>query len=692
MMRTFFVYLFALPALSLAVQGSVVPVQAKDKHPNVLFIIVDDLNDLPLHPNGKPHVPTPNIDRLAARGVSFTNAHCNDPICAPSRSSMLFGLYPQTSSLYWFEDWRQNEVLKGSVSLTRHLRDHGYHVFGTGKIYHGNQDDRVYEQQGPRGNVGPWPWDGRAETKRGYIPHPAQQFMLDADPDMDYQWEHTFGPLSLIPEYAADKANGIPGYRGWTLSGKPWRYEDDQNRDVMPDEMVASWSSEILARAHTKPFALFTGFVRTHTPLYAPKEYFDRFPIDEIEIPEAMEDDLADAAPSLGDRSLYGFRRFQMLKKHPDRPQLYKEWLQAYMACVSFIDDQVGTVLDALEKSPWRDDTVVVFTSDHGFHMGEKESIYKQSLWDGATRVPLIVAGLPGMPQGVTCDQPVSLIDLYPTLNEICGLPSQPNERGNGYMLDGHSLVPLIQNPEGDWGGPEVAITALPGKDHSLHTRFAGSWYPHFSIRGKRYRYSLCANGEEELFDFNSDPYEWKNVADDPAYAEAKAALRKQLVELRDGDRWQALEDLAPWTWGARKGGVKNDQGVLRFDGHDEFHLATREKYRDFEFEADLRSSHPEQLRIRYRATLKGNRLLGVTANTPPMSSNLEGDAVELSAGGWNRFRIRVAGDRCQVWINGRLHSDVVSQTDRYTGVLGFDLQGAKDPVLELKQVRLRKL
>ncbi|MEL6109744.1 MAG: sulfatase-like hydrolase/transferase, partial [Planctomycetota bacterium] len=382
--------------------------------PNVLFIIVDDLNDMPLHPDGKPLVPTPNFDRLAARGVSFTNAHCNDPICAPSRSSMMTGLYPQTSSLYWFEDYRQNAVLSQSMTLTEHLATNGYDVYSVGKIYHGNQDPKgFYADRGPGGNIGPWPWDGTKATRRGLIPHPQQMYLFadDADPDMDYQWEHTFGPLTMIPDYPADPEQNVPGYRGWRLSGKPWRYVSDNDRDPMPDETNASWAAGILDRKQERPFALFTGFSRTHTPLYAPQNYFDKFPLDKIVVPACYRDgDLEDCAPSLANRSLYAFRRYHMLFKHEDRPMLYKRWLQAYMACVAFIDDQVGTVLDALEASGQADETVVFLTSDHGFHVGGKEALYKQTLWDSGTRIPFIVAGLDGMSKGVTCDQPISLI------------------------------------------------------------------------------------------------------------------------------------------------------------------------------------------------------------------------------------------------------------------------------------------
>ena len=602
------------------------------ERPNVLFIIVDDLNDMPLHPSGKPYVPTPNFDRLAARGISFTNAHCNDPICAPSRSSMLTGLYPQTSSLYWFEDYRQNAILSKSVTLTEHLSTNGYGVWGVGKIYHGNQDPRkFYTERGPGGNIGPWPWDGRKQTRRGLIPHPQQMYFFadDADSDLDYKWEHTFGPLTMTPEYAADPEKGIPGYRGWRLSGKPWKYVSDDDRDPMPDETNAQWAANVLKKQHDKPFALFAGFSRTHTPLYAPQKYFDMFPLDKIEVPKCLVDgDLDDCAPSLANTSLYAFRRYQMLFKHPDRPQLYKQWLQAYMACVAFIDDQVGTILDALEDSPYADNTVVILTSDHGFHVGGKESLYKQTLWDSGTRIPFIVAGLDGMPKGAACNQPISLIDVYPTLVDVCGLPENPHQGRINYPLDGHSIKPLILNPESRWSGPDVAITALPGKDHSQHRQHIGTLYPHFSVRSKDWRYSLTSDGQEELYRYSSDPYELKNLAKDPEFANMKSELKQKLVALRDGDRWKQLEKLP----------VK-----------------------------------VEAIELVAEAKGDGRFLLG---------SAVVG---KVKATDWLPVRIRVAGKRSQVWLNHRVHSDEVQDQEFKPG--DFKVDG-----LELRSIRFRKL
>ena len=620
--------------LSIVVLFALCSNSEAQQRPNMVFIVVDDLNDMPLHPDGKPFVPTPNFDRLAARGISFTNAHCNDPICAPSRSSMLTGLYPQTSSLYWFEDYRDNAILSKSVTLTEHLATNGYSVHTVGKIYHGNQDPKgFYTSKGLGGNIGPWPWDGRKQSQRGFLPHPHQLYFYgdDADPDMDYKWEHTFGPLSMIPEYPANPEQGIPGYRGWRLSGKPWRYNSDNDRDAMPDETNAAWAANVLKRpSDGKPFALFTGFSRTHTPLYAPSKYFDMFPIDDIVVPKSYrENDLKDCASSLANTSLYAFRRYQMLFNHKNQPQLYKQWLQAYMACVAFIDDQVGTILDALEASDYADNTVVFLTSDHGFHIGDKSALYKQTLWDSGTRIPFIVAGLAGMAEGVSCHHPISLIDVYPTFIDICGLPEDPHRGRSNYPLDGHSVKPLILDPESKWSGPDVAITALPGKDHSQHVQHMGTLYPHFSVRSRDWRYSLTSDGQEELYHYTSDPYEFQNLANNNDLADLKAAMKKQLVALRDGVAWRDFDTLPP----------------------DEFEA--------FELLAEVKGVAEVKF----------------------------GDVVvcKVESSNWAPLRIRAAGKRSQVWLNNRVASDETYES-------GFSKGCVTSSSIELRRIRIREL
>ena len=354
------------------------------------------------------------------------------------------------------------------------------------------------------------------------------------------------------------------------------------------------------------------------------------FPLDEIEIPKAYRaGDLEDCAPSLANTSLYAFRRYQMLFNHEDQPELFKQWLQAYMACVAFIDDQVGTVLDALEASPHADSTVVFLTSDHGFHVGGKESIYKQTLWDSGTRIPLIIAGLEGMPEGVACHQPVSLIDVYPTFNDLCGLPNNPNKDRSGYPLEGHSLKPLMLDPKGDWAGPEVAISALPGKDHSQHREHLGTLFPHFSVRAQDWRYSLTSDGQEELYHYPNDPNEFTNLAGSPEFAEIKAKLRKQLIALRDGDAWEDFEALPS------------------------------EELSRFELLAEIMGS--------------GEFKLGETA------------VANAATEDWAPIRIRVAGKRSQVWLNNRVHSDEVQASDYASGAITCS-------GVELRKLRIRKL
>ncbi len=649
--------------------------------PNVVLIIVDDLNDMPLQPGGKPLVSTPHIDRLKASGVTFTNAHTNDPLCAPSRASMLFGLYPQTTGLYWFEDWKENGILKDSVSLHDNLRQGGYSVFGTGKVYHGGQNG-LFDEFGYFGDVGPWPWDGQSENYR--LPHPQQLYLYEGpDADIDYKWEHVFGPLSDIPVWPADQSKGIPGYTGWRLFGEPWKYNSDEDRDRMADELGAAWSAEIINRDHDRPFALFTGLIRTHTPLYAPQEYFDRFPLDSIELPDIDPDDLDDVASALGNEALYGFRRYKMLARHEGK-DLLRRWLQAYMACVSFVDDQVGTILDALEASSVADNTVVFFTSDHGFHVGEKEFLYKGSLWEPSTRIPLIIAGVEGSRKGAVCRKPVSLIDIYPTFNELFDLVKQPNEGGNGYSLEGYSLVPLLKDPDQSWDGPEVAITALPGKDHMLHTVYEGSLFPHFSVRGERWRYSLASDGGEELYDHLRDPFEWKNLADEPEFSIIKKALKEQLIELRDGTRWTSLNTMGSWRMPSGNGEIRYHGGVLRLSGNQAFELGSVGRYENFEIELEVKADRAGDFRLAYRGA-SGD---GVSI---PASGTDAARHARFQAGEWNRYRLRINSDRHQVWINNRVVSDSVRQSAAPSGAIGL-LYGGGDGSVQLRNVRILTL
>ncbi|MHC4995444.1 MAG: sulfatase-like hydrolase/transferase [Planctomycetota bacterium] len=680
---------------ALVIAHAIAPSAAAAPKPNIVFIIVDDMNDLPLRPAGKPRALTPHMDRLAARGVSFTNAHTNDPLCAPSRAAMLFSLYPQTTGLYWFENWRSNPILNSSVSLPQHLANHGYGVYATGKIFHSNQRDASFHEFGHRQDFGPFPWDG--QSKVALLPHPAMNYMYEGDDeDMPYKWEHHFGPLTNVPDWPADPANNIPGYKGWRHYNKPWNPGDANNRgrDPMADELSAGWAAEVIGREHDQPFAVFAGLIRTHTPLYAPQEYFDRFPLDEIQLPDVLPGDTLDGAGPLVDKRLYGFRRYDMLFREPQR-DLYRKWVQAYLACLAFVDDQVGKIVDAVDRSPHKNNTIILLTSDHGFHVGEKEFLYKGSLWEGGTRVPLIIAGDPAVPaasRGAVCNKPVTLLDLYPTLIDLAGLPKEPNlvEGGNNYALEGHSMKPFLQDPiNGVWTGPAVAITAIPGKNHMQHTVYDGTYYPHFSVRSERWRYTLCANGEEELYDHEIDPLEKINLANDPNHATTKAHLKEQLIALRDGDRWVAYD--RPSQWRQPGGAVHEADGSIQSTVGQPTYLATKAIYRDFEAEFDMKTPANAPAQIVYRAKIEARKLTGRVFTIP--DGPIEGgfNTVTFQTGGWNRYRVRMLNKRHQVWINNLLVIDELVEEASSSGPIGLNVPGDTEPTL-IKNVRVRPL
>jgi len=505
------------------------------QRPNVLLIICDDLNDSIDGMGGHPQARTPNIDRLAKQGIRFTNAHTNDPLCAPSRASLWSGLYPHNSRSFTFAHWKKNEVLAKSVMCMQHFRDNGYGVYGTGKVFHNGQEAYdAYTEYGHEASFGPFPWDGVKRAKRRrpgkeYAPnwkaHPASAALYENAQDIENRWEHSFGPLSEIPNWKPDPNNGIPGYRGWRLYNEPFRYVNDDDRDLMPDELSANWAVEVLKRKHKKPFFLVVGFARPHTPLYAPKKYFDRFPLEKIELPPYLKDDIRDCATSIVAHQPYGFQRYKMLQDAGGKA-MWKRWIQAYLACVSLVDDQVGEIVDELNDGAYADNTIVIFTSDHGYHMGEKDYLFKDSTWEESTRVPLLVAA-PGIgPGGGTeCGHPVSLIDLYPTLVDLCDLSKNPNAKTNGRPLDGHSLRPFLKNPRGEtWDGPAVALSMVGGGPRQLH----------FTVRDGRWRYTLSSTGEEELYDHRTDPHEWHNLAERSDMSATKTRLRKQLLRLSE--------------------------------------------------------------------------------------------------------------------------------------------------------------
>ncbi|QEG02550.1 Choline-sulfatase [Stieleria maiorica] len=437
----------AIPNLATAQEK---PSRQSTAPPNVLFIAIDDLNDWVGCLGGHPNALTPNIDRLAARGVLFSNAHCQAPICGPSRASLFTGLLPSTSGIYaQIKDKLipQASEITGKVTLMPdYFERHGYTTLACGKLFHNGDAAKVFDDYGGHSSFGP---------------KPKQRFKYD-------------------PAWFPEKIGGTQ--TDWGVF--------PESDDLMPDYHIAAYGVDQLSKSHDQPFFLAVGFMRPHVPWYCPQEWFDKHPVDQIQLPPYLKNDLEDV-PELS-------RRVNELPAMPTTEWAIKEneWkniVQAYLACTTFVDAQVGKVLDALDGSRYADNTIVVLWSDHGYHVGEKNRFAKQALWDRANRVPLIVAAA-GREGGKVCKKPVGLIDLYPTLLDLCGLPANP-------MNEGRSIVPLVDDPNQSWPAP--TLTTYGKGNHAIQT--------------ERYRFYRYEDGSMELYDHQVDANEWKNLASDPA-------------------------------------------------------------------------------------------------------------------------------------------------------------------------------
>jgi arylsulfatase A-like enzyme len=438
--------------------------QNTSEKPNVLFIAVDDLNDWTGYLGGHPQAKTPNIDRLASMGVAFTHAYCSAPLCNPSRISLLTGILPSNSGVYGNGE-RLREKLPDATTLMQYLRQYGYNTQGGGKIFHGTDS----------GDMGSWDFYFKAKN-----------FTLASGRDIN------------LPKDA------------WA----PWGaidVDDEEMRDVQ----AVNWAISELEKSHNKPFFLACGFTKPHLPWYVPQEYFDMHPLDDIILPKTKNDDRNDL-PEFGKklaREVYdpsGKRNFAV-KPDGDHANVIanNQWhkgVQGYLATISFVDTYVGKLLDALENSEYADNTIVVFWGDHGWHLGEKQHWRKHALWENTTRTPLIIS-VPGkIEKNHLCKSPVSFIDIYPTLIELCGLPEREE-------LDGKSFVPLLQNPDAKWDKP--VLTTYGKGNHAIRT--------------ERWRYIHYFDGTEELYDHQKDPEEWKNLAEVPKYRNVIKELKNSL-------------------------------------------------------------------------------------------------------------------------------------------------------------------
>lgn len=524
------------------------------KAPNVLLIMVDDLNDYLGVFGGHPQAQTPNIDKLAASGTIFTNAHTNVPVCQPSRNSMFTGVFPHDSRDFGWTPHMKQAVLKNHKTFVELFKENGYLTLGTGKLLHKN-DRKYWTEWGvPEGiNYGPHAYSGIDEKGKRIMGHSSVPDPFKSINVVDGSFA-SFADTPVIPD-----GQGGTRETGWTFGKKPFRYVNDDDRDLTPDEQHAQWVAKKLKQletaGNTQPFFMGVGFVKPHTPLYAPQKYFDKFPLEDIEMPVIKENDSEDSYyTSVYPPSEMGLHYYQALKEsYPNGDEGLRKFLQAYLACVSFVDDQIGVVLDALNNSPFKDNTIVVFTTDHGWQMGEKDYLYKNSPWDESTRVPMIIRDPQRSKPGKEVAHAVSLIDLYPTFIDLCNLEGSTVLKPSEAKLGGTSLKAFLEKPKTKkWGGTHGALTVLgaginqPIEGLGVNKNKGALWHieilkdldpsyvmqQNYSYRTENWRYILYRNGKEELYNHKKDAHAWHNLAEDPKYAKKKAALKEEVLTL----------------------------------------------------------------------------------------------------------------------------------------------------------------
>jgi arylsulfatase A-like enzyme len=424
--------------------------------PNVLFIAIDDLNHWVGHLGRHPQTKTPNLDRLASQGVTFTRAYCTAPSCNPSRASLMSGLRPSTTGCYVnSQDWRPG--IPQDKLLNTHFSRHGYQLFGAGKIYHGSF--------GHGGH-----WDDYHQSQGDLQRHPSA------------------------------KDNGVGGIAFYPLANSD---------ETMPDYGVVSYGIRKLNEYRgEKPFFLAVGLVKPHMPFSVPKKWFEMFPLESIQLPPYREDDLSDVPPTGVKFAAPGGDHAQILASGR-----WKEAVQAYLATIAFCDAQVGRLIEALERSPAKDNTIVVLWSDHGWSLGEKSHWRKFALWEEPTRT-VFIWKVPGVtPAGGVCDRTVDYSCIYPTLCRLTGV-ARPGH------LEGHDISPLLKDPQADWEHP--AITTWQRGNHAVRTE---GW-----------RYIRYADGGEELYDEQADPLEYTNLAGSSEYLAIKNRLQALLPTVNAAD------------------------------------------------------------------------------------------------------------------------------------------------------------
>ena len=445
--------------------------------PNVIFIAMDDENDWIGAFGGNPQILTPNMDKLCnENAMVFTNAHCTAPVSCPSRSALLSGFRPERTGCY---DNTQNmlgsELIQQYATMPEYFSKNGYVTISSGKIFHIHPTKNGQDH-------GQWAYDIW------------EQVGGDQSPQLDKLTSRTRRLVEGVV-MANQKYNGKIGV---DLSWGP----TIASKEETVDYRTAKWFAKQLQSDFEKPFFMAMGIAKPHLPWIVPQEYFDMYDLNKIKIPEFKLDDLDDILKPNGDKKFSATDDFLWLNQDE---KLFKAAVRAYMASTTYVDECVGIVLDALEKSKYRDNTIIIIWGDHGWHLGEKLRFRKSTLWSEATRVPLIIR-TPEMKSSSVCNRVVNLIDFYPTLIELCALPKRD-------VIDGRSFAPLLKNPDKKWPYPSIT-TQGPGS---------------FTVNDEIWRYTIYNDGTQELYNLKNDPMEWENLIrlNDKKALVAKARLEK---------------------------------------------------------------------------------------------------------------------------------------------------------------------
>lgn len=442
---------------------------AAERKLNVLFIAVDDMNnDLGCY--GQAQVQSPNIDRLAKMGVRFDRAYCQFPLCSPSRSSLMTGLRPGTTRVFNLQ-YHFRKGLPDVVTLPQLFKNNDYFATRVGKIYH-------YGNPGDIGTSG-----------------------LDDAPS----WNQVVNPAGRDKTALEPEITNYSPKRG--LGSAMCFLADQKGKDEEhTDGKVALEGIKLIEQHKDKPFFIAVGFYKPHTPYVAPKKYFDLYPLEKIHMPKEPEDSLKEVPkPALSSTTPWPY--FGVTNNQA------RECKQAYYAAISFVDAQIGKLLDAMDRNKLWDNTVVVFWSDHGYHLGEHGLWMKQSLFEESARVPMIVVAPGAKGNGKACARTVEFVDLYPTLADLAGLTPPKN-------LEGASLKPLLDDPARAW-------------DRPAFTQVQRGNFPGYSVRNERWRYIEWDDGKQgaQLYDHDADPHEFVNLVNDPKHAkvveEMKALVKK---------------------------------------------------------------------------------------------------------------------------------------------------------------------